>query len=1688
MADNFQGLSAELASMATRFSAAAISAKVFGDTVNNFTAFQVALTNANAVAQGTTDQLRQMTEAARQFAVVSKFSATDVANSYYYLASAGLTVTQALQASNGVMALAQATMSDLGRSADLVASTLSQFNLSATESGRVANVLVAAANTSQATFQKLEYALKQVGPVAAEAGVSLETTVNLLDQLFNVGQRGEQAGTALRNIFLRLEDPIGRARSALQSFGIQVTDSSNRMRNIYDIIKDLSDANPSQSALAAIGGPRSIAALEALITSYRKGTLQSDEAKITDTTAAYSQAAAQLDTFDGAVRQAKNAIADLGYTLSDSLIDPLAKGARGVSSMLSDFRTLDTATQQLTVNLAAFGAAALAAYSLLGTKVVTGSASVAENLALKASTLSAMATNAPIGSVAHQQAVAAQAAAQRAARDAAPRSLISVATGAFGDLAYSASSTASGGLRELAQRAAEERDEALNVAAGMERRYNNAVKRVGAAAAQTQYGHLQEGANLNLAKALDADAALVNYTAAAEKVEQTTAKVATTGEKLASFGNTVKTVLGTAGAIGLVIGTVYEFSSALVGIYDAYKQARLEEIMGKFHEFSTSMAEDANRIAHTAHIDRTTGEGASDTGSQYLSNAQQAEKDAKEQEKNALRQADIAEGQIGAKDKIKALRSFIGSKSMTTNNVDLSGLLSGMAPISTDETARGAYLDIVEKAGYDRTQAAKLIDAIPDQQRAQLFSQLVTAQTALQSGGSSAAQYRSRVIGGKGGYVRQQPVLDIFGNPDVTTVSDDELKSQAAKYRQDAQTLRLQANRSRQQALATVPSQVTEAFTGITAATSETKSQFQEDIAKYLADNPDIRAAAEAALKQQIIDRNTAGKIVNPAEAQSMYLVAAQKAAEASGKIGSFPSDNFGVGGNDATDLTLQGRINKQLAQQRLDVLNAQARTTPIGAERNAIENMIQPQRVAAAIDVMRDQQEELLRKAEGYRVTSGTLNVGSNNNLNTSLLQRLAAGRGTVDENGNVLPLNYTSPAGEKAQLPGVPAFEPSKQSPEAYYQQYLAPLAVKTFGSQRNADASFGNYSRTFLATQTSLAQSYDLDQAGKNADFQRNAADLTRVIGKDTYNAVVKSFNDALQAQAAVSEPNFGSTLALNAKASSDTAYQAISDYHEEVLKRQRTAEMSGTEETRQQARQFAATEEPMRANTMARLNAQLTADREAAFADNLKRVGDELTAAATHITEFSKAMMLASVRTGDYAASLTNNEAVKRATINQGYFEAYNAADEYDNRLIDRISHSKPGSDERADLQKQSDQIEQYMETLRSNRSADLSFLQSPEGQAQNTQEVQKQYIEEFHRQHNQTGNIGQGMDYGTSKFFDQNSQTKFDLGANISTAGLQGAADSVDKIFKGMIQGSHDLGAVAAHAFGDIAASVAEVIVKYETLSVLQDALGVDFNSFGSGGGNNVTSGVNDGFSFARGAASNLLGVQNSAQGGGGSIMGMLGSALASKVMGLFSSSAVAGVGADYFATMAPSLSFASSLGAGTAATVGEIGATAAPALDFAAAAPLFAFKNGGAFGGGTRLFATGDVVGSATPFTYGHNSGVLGEAGEEGILPLKRLSNGMLGVQATGVNAGTSRSTGANNISYNPTYNITTTGKGGNDNSSMSATDQKDMADGLHEHMQAAFNEFLVNAQRPGGIMNTTGAYTAGRFVGNPGR
>lgn len=122
---------------------------------------------------------------------------------------------------------------------------------------------------------------------------------------------------------------------------------------------------------------------------------------------------------------------------------------------------------------------------------------------------------------------------------------------------------------------------------------------------------------------------------------------------------------------------------------------------------------------------------------------------------------------------------------------------------------------------------------------------------------------------------------------------------------------------------------------------------------------------------------------------------------------------------------------------------------------------------------------------------------------------------------------------------------------------------------------------------------------------------------------------------------------------------------------------------------------------------------------------------------------------------------------------------------------------------------------------------------------------------------------------------------------------------------------------------------------------------------------------------------------------------------------------------------------------------------------------------GNVYGGGhTMAFAQGGVVTSPTLFRFAQGgamrNGLMGEAGPEAILPLRRLNNGNLGVQASGNGGGP---TIVNNISVMVEAGA---GKGGPEDEKLAKRIGKEM----QAQVRALVTEEIREQTRPGNLLN----------------
>ncbi len=208
--------------------------------------FEDAMARVGALSNAKGEELAQLTAQARQLGRDTVYTASQAAEGMSYLAMAGFNTEQTLAAMPGMLQLAAAGNTDLGRTADIASDILSSFKMKAQDMDQVADILAKTFTSSNTTLEMLGDTMKYVGPVAATVGIDLKNMAVYTGLLGNVGIKASQAGTAMRAGLLRLVAPPKMAKEALA----ELTGASGpELDELYEQMEDVEGASQALNEL-----------------------------------------------------------------------------------------------------------------------------------------------------------------------------------------------------------------------------------------------------------------------------------------------------------------------------------------------------------------------------------------------------------------------------------------------------------------------------------------------------------------------------------------------------------------------------------------------------------------------------------------------------------------------------------------------------------------------------------------------------------------------------------------------------------------------------------------------------------------------------------------------------------------------------------------------------------------------------------------------------------------------------------------------------------------------------------------------------------------------------------------------------------------------------------------------------------------------------------------------------------------------------------------------------------------------------------------------------------------------------------------------------------------------------------------------------------------------------------------------
>lgn len=303
--------------------------------------FQSSMSQVAATMGVGVDQIQSLTDKAKEMGSTTAFTATQAADALNYLALAGYDANKAAEVLPSVLNLAAAGGMDLAYASDLVTDAMASLNLEANKQNvdEFGNKLAKAASKANANVSQLGEAILTVGGTAANLKGGTTELTTALGLLANVGIKGAEGGTHLRNIILSLQSPTDDATKLMEQLGLQVYDAQGNMRGLDDILTDLNSSlagltqGQKDSVINALFNKTDLAAVNGLLAAqgeqWESLAQQIDAAgeAAGDSGAMAQMAETQLDNLQGSVTIMQSALEGLQLGIYDYLEPGLKEAA-----------------------------------------------------------------------------------------------------------------------------------------------------------------------------------------------------------------------------------------------------------------------------------------------------------------------------------------------------------------------------------------------------------------------------------------------------------------------------------------------------------------------------------------------------------------------------------------------------------------------------------------------------------------------------------------------------------------------------------------------------------------------------------------------------------------------------------------------------------------------------------------------------------------------------------------------------------------------------------------------------------------------------------------------------------------------------------------------------------------------------------------------------------------------------------------------------------------------------------------------------------------------------------------------------------------------------------------------------------------------------------------------------------------
>ncbi len=333
--------------------------------------FDKSLTKIKSLVGIAGNEVDKMGKKARQMAIETGASSTDAADALFFITSAGLEGSDAMDVLNASLKASAVGLGDVTQVADAATSAMNAYGSDTLSASDATDVLVAAVREGKLSSEELSGSIGSVIPIASNMGVTFNEVGATMAAMSRTGTNAATASMQLKNILMSINKPSSEAAKELTKLGLSSASLKEQIKqegllSVLETLKSKFEKNADAQS-KVFGNSRALMGVMDLlgkgIDSTREifgelNNVQGATQKAFDETS--KSASFKLTK---ALNTAKESFAEMGSVLLTTLL-PLIQDITGfITRLFQAFNKLDPGMQKF---IAASGVLAVALPTIIG--------------------------------------------------------------------------------------------------------------------------------------------------------------------------------------------------------------------------------------------------------------------------------------------------------------------------------------------------------------------------------------------------------------------------------------------------------------------------------------------------------------------------------------------------------------------------------------------------------------------------------------------------------------------------------------------------------------------------------------------------------------------------------------------------------------------------------------------------------------------------------------------------------------------------------------------------------------------------------------------------------------------------------------------------------------------------------------------------------------------------------------------------------------------------------------------------------------------------------------------------------------------------------------------------------------------------------------------------------------------------